>query len=338
VRCPTLNELPDPPSGKTGWPWTEQSPQLPDIMLDGASWPRVSIVTPSYNQAQFIEETIRSVLLQGYPDLEYIIMDGSSTDGSVELIRKYEPWLAYWVSEPDRGQGHAINKGFSHSTGKIFAWLNSDDIYETEALGAGINWLTAHPEPAMVYGDCFILDKDGQKLKLVPWIEDFDLQRLIHYHDFIPQPASFVRAEAFQAVGGIDEDLYNCLDYDLWIKIGQRFPIERMPGVLAAMRIYPNIKTIRAVGRLWQENSALVDKYGNGVVPRQRRGFYHLDHARFAWRHDDGRQALWHLLCALWYNPSLLNSRWIHSLLPRYLAGPWLVAVLREIKHRWYRV
>lgn len=129
MRCPTLNDLPPPPPGKTGWPWTEESLQLPDRMPDGRSWPRISIVTPSFNQGQFIEETIRSVLLQGYPDLEYIIIDGGSTDDSVEIIRQYEPWLAYWVSEKDDGQAHAINKGFSKATGICLGYLNSDDTY-----------------------------------------------------------------------------------------------------------------------------------------------------------------------------------------------------------------
>jgi glycosyltransferase involved in cell wall biosynthesis len=136
MRCPTLAELPPPPSGKTGWPWTVETPPLPPERLDGSAWPRISIVTPSYNQGQFIEETIRSILLQGYPDLEYIIIDGGSTDQSVDIIKKYEPWLTHWVSEKDRGQAHAINKGFAQASGKIGAYLNSDDFYLPGALSS----------------------------------------------------------------------------------------------------------------------------------------------------------------------------------------------------------
>jgi len=129
MRCPTLHDLPPPPPGKTGWPWTEESTQAPELTPSGDAWPRISIVTPSYNQGEFIEETIRSVLLQGYPDLEYIVIDGGSTDNSVEIIRRYAPWLTYWFSEPDRGQANAINKGFEHATGTILGYLNSDDVY-----------------------------------------------------------------------------------------------------------------------------------------------------------------------------------------------------------------
>src|SRR5262245_4883167 len=135
MRCPTLFDLPPPPAGKTGWPWTVETPPLPAQRPHDTPWPRISIVTPSYNQCEFIEETLRSVLLQGYPDLEYIVIDGGSTDGAVDIIRKYAPWLTHWVSEPDRGQAHAINKGFDFASGLVLNWLNSDDVFAPEALG-----------------------------------------------------------------------------------------------------------------------------------------------------------------------------------------------------------
>lgn len=134
MRCPTLKELPSPPAGKTGWPWTVQTEPLPMRMWDGSEWPRISIVTPNYNYGYFLEETIRTVLLQGYPNLEYIVIDGGSTDNSIDIIKKYEPWLAYWASEKDRGQAHAINKGLEKATGSIAAYLNSDDLYLVGAL------------------------------------------------------------------------------------------------------------------------------------------------------------------------------------------------------------
>lgn len=127
MRCPTLAELPPPPAGKCGWPWTLESPQLPDATLDGHPWPRISIVTPSFNQAEFLEETIRSVLLQGYPNLEYIIKDGGSTDGAIDTIRKYAPWLTHWETGPDGGQVNAINSSLALTSGVILNWLNSDD-------------------------------------------------------------------------------------------------------------------------------------------------------------------------------------------------------------------
>src|SRR4051812_31180515 len=129
MKCPSLAELPPPPPGAAGWPWTEESSGLEE-----GPWPRVSIVTPSYMQGDFLEETIRSVLLQGYPDLEYFIIDGGSTDRSVEIIRRYEPWLAGWVSEKDAGQPAAVNKGWNRASGDILAYINSDDWYYPGAL------------------------------------------------------------------------------------------------------------------------------------------------------------------------------------------------------------
>ena len=130
----SLSQLPEPPNGKTGWPWTEESLRLPEHRREGDSWPRISVITPSFNQAQFIEETIRSILLQGYPNLEYFIMDGGSTDGSVEIIKKYSPWLSYWISEKDNGQSDAINRGLKMASGDFATWINSDDLLAKNAL------------------------------------------------------------------------------------------------------------------------------------------------------------------------------------------------------------
>ena len=184
MHCPRLSELPPPPAGRSGWPfdcaqdkpWTEETPQLPDTMPDpsttlpsaslragrasGKPWPRISIVTPSYNQGQFIEETIRSVLLQGYPNLEYIIIDGGSTDNSVEIIKKYSPWLTYWVSERDRGQSHAINKGFEHASGDILGWLNSDDMLAMGSLRR-VAEISVETGCDVLSGACAMIDENA---------------------------------------------------------------------------------------------------------------------------------------------------------------------------------
>ena len=217
MRCPALSELPPPPPGRMGWPWTEQSPLIPDTMPDGGLWPLISIVTPSYNQGQFIEETIRSVLLQGYPNLEYMIIDGSSTDKSVEVIRKYEPWLDYWVSETDRGQAHAISKGFQRVGGEILAWLNSDDQYCKRALQLVSRFFQEKPALDLLYGDCEMTDARGSIIDRIKG-QSGGLAELLA-RDFIPQPSSFFHRRAWKAVGGLDVNLSFTLDYDLWIRM-----------------------------------------------------------------------------------------------------------------------
>lgn len=244
MRCPTLNELPPPPPGKTGWPWTVESAQLPDMMLNEEPWPRVSIVTPSYNQAQFIEETIRSVLLQGYPDLEYIIIDGGSMDGSMEIIRRYEPWLAYWVSEKDSGQSEAINKGFKKATGLIAAWLNSDDIYEPVAIAQVARAFQQSKVP-VIYGNCYFWDPaDNQKMPMVPTRLNFEV--LLRYNrpgHMPPQPGVFFDRGLLAEVSFLDETLHYAMDYDLWMKFAWKHSFHHLNVFIARYRVHPASKT-----------------------------------------------------------------------------------------------
>ena len=242
MRCPTLHELPPPPPGKTGWPWTEESPQLPDAMPDGSPWPRVSIVTPSYNQGQFIEETIRSVLLQGYPNLEYMIIDGGSTDESVEIIRKYEPWLTYWVSEPDRGQAHAINKGFERATGDVLGYLNSDDYFFSQMVWTGVKVLHAHPDCCVVHSNAYVVNESSEivgeyrskYLDSVSFIQ----------HDYICQPATLFRRDLWNSIGPFNEHLHFVLDYAYWLQaLLQGFGFCYVDQFWAAARMWEEAKS-----------------------------------------------------------------------------------------------
>lgn len=217
MRCPTLAELPSPPPGKTGWPWIEESPQLPETMPDGRPWSRITIVTPSYNQGQFIEETIRSVLLQGYPNLEYFIFDGGSTDESVEIIRKYEPWLSYWVSERDKGQSDAINKGFARSTGEILAWLNSDDTYLPVAFKEAATVFETHPSAALVYAKALVTDDKGNELEILG--KPFNLCMMLTKHNMVPQPSAFIRRRSANQVGSLNINFHYMMDWDYWLRL-----------------------------------------------------------------------------------------------------------------------
>lgn len=259
MRCPTLAELPPPPPDKTGWPWTEETPSLPETMPDGSPWPRISIVTPSYNQGQFIEETIRSVLLQGYPNLEYIIIDGGSTDNSVEIIKKYESWLAYWVSEKDRGQSHAINKGFERSTGEIVAWLNSDDVYNKNAILEAIYILFEQDDITVVYGESVFIDEDSKPIgKYLS--ETFSLPMFL-YHNMIPQPSSFVRRTAIDTDYLVDENYFFVMDYELWLRIGISRKIEYQNHVWSFFRIHNKSKSVNHEVIRWKETLELLKKW-----------------------------------------------------------------------------
>jgi glycosyltransferase involved in cell wall biosynthesis len=215
--------------------------------------PLVSIVTPSFNQARYLESTIRSMLGQEYPRLEYIIVDGGSTDGSVEVIKKYEGQLAWWVSEKDRGQTDAINKGFLQAGGEIFAWLNSDDTYEPGAVGEAVRFLIEHPEVAMVYSDCNYIDEEGRVIGRFPAAQT-DYRRLRQGYVHIPQQTMFFRAHYWKELGPLDPSFYFAMDYDLWTRIAARAPLRYIPGqTWANFRLHGTGKTMAADDRCWPE-------------------------------------------------------------------------------------
>jgi glycosyltransferase involved in cell wall biosynthesis len=201
----------------------------------------VSIVTPSLNQGRFIRETVESVLGQDYPRLEYFVVDGGSTDDTVAVLREYGDRLA-WVSEPDRGQAHAINAGWRRARGSIIAYLNSDDCYLPGAVRRAVAGLEAHPEAGAVYGEGDHVDEAGRVIARYP-TEPFSLERL-EETCFVCQPTVFLRREVVERVGWLDESLRYCMDYDLWIRVGRLAPFVRLPHVLARSRLHPQSKTL----------------------------------------------------------------------------------------------
>jgi len=214
--------------------------------------PLVTIVTPSFNQAHFLEETIRSVLAQDYPNLEYIIVDGCSSDGSQEIIERYADELAWWVSEPDQGQTDAINKGFGRAEGDILAWLNSDDTYQPHAVSEAVAYLQAHSEAGMVYGDANLIDASDQIIGKFP-ARQTDYQRLRRGYVHIPQQAAFFRASLWRQVGPLDPSFYFAMDFDLWVRLAKLAPLHYYPRVWANFRLHQSGKSLISDDRCWPE-------------------------------------------------------------------------------------
>ena len=214
--------------------------------------PKVSIVTPSFNQAPFLEQTQRSVLEQDYPNLEYIVIDGGSTDGSLEIIHKYADRLAYWQSQPDQGQTDAINQGFARASGEIFAWLNSDDLLLPGAVSAAVKALQEHPEAAMIYGDALLINAEGKTIGKFPAAQT-DYRKLRRGYVHIPQQASFFRADLWRQVGPLDVSFYFAMDYDLWVRLAALAPLVYVPELWAAFRLHGAGKSIAADDRCWPE-------------------------------------------------------------------------------------
>lgn len=224
---------------------------------------KISVVTPSFNQGAYLESTLRSLLAQNYPDLELIVIDGGSTDQSVEIIRRYESSINYWESGKDRGQSHALNKGFAHVHGEIWSWLNSDDLLEPGVLRRVAGVFAENPEAGVVYGDCVYVGEDGETV-----IEKFPAEpysRLRHLaHRFIAQPSCFFRTSMVPPT--VREDLHYCMDYDLWLQLsalGVKF--HYVPEVFSRYRLHDQSKSVRALVALHAE---IVEKIYRPILRR----------------------------------------------------------------------
>ena len=316
MKCPSLGDLSAASSGRTGWPWTDGSDNS-GWLRKRPQWPRVSIVMPSFNQEKFIEESIRSVVLQGYPDLEFFVYDAGSSDGSVEIIRKYDSWLTYWVSERDKGQSDAINKGLQKSTGKYFNWQNSDDVLTPCSLFKAVNALLEHPEASHVHGYRYVIYASGNlhsssehsygpPTRLAPVVGDS-----IANIKTGMQPGSLMDRELMVKLGGIDESMHFVMDIDMLLKLSVIKPPLYVHEKLVHYRYHQGTKShniwpkerrfekLRVVKNIFKMPEA--QKY----ISRKREAMAtgHRYAADCSWMNNDMSGFLYHLLMDIVWTP-----------------------------------
>lgn len=219
--------------------------------------PLVSVITPSYNQAKYLEATIKSVLQQDYPSLEYIVIDGASNDGSQEIIKAYENQLAWWISEPDQGQADAINKGFQKANGDIIAWLNSDDLYLPNAISAAVEVLLNNPDAGVVYGNAVSADGEGKLLNELRF-KSWDVEDFLQFN-MICQPAVFMRRLAVERVGYLDASYHFFLDHQLWIRLARETRFIHKPEFWAVSRYHEEAKNVTLASQCGAEVYRILD-------------------------------------------------------------------------------
>ncbi len=228
--------------------------------------PLVTLVTPSYNQGRFIRATIESVLSQDYPNLEYIVMDGGSTDETASIVKDYTSRLT-WLSEKDRGQSHAINKGFRAARGEIVSWLNSDDLILPGAIRHAANALREHPDTGAVYGEGYLIDEAGHMTGRFPWTEPFNLWKLVYLSDYILQQTVYFRRNVIEELGYLREDLHYVMDWDILIRIGKRYPLHYIPQYMGCLREYPSAKSFSGGAKRVQEIAKVLQEHTGLRVP-----------------------------------------------------------------------
>lgn len=242
-------------------------------MTEQPALPKVTILTPSYNQGRFLEATIQSVLAQDYPDIEYLIVDGASKDNSVEIIRKYQDRLAWWVSEKDRGHADALNKGFNRANGEILAWINSDDTYTPGAVSEAVNFLIKHPQVGMVYGDANLIDEEGNFLEKFA-SKQTSYEAMLRGSVHIPQATTFFRADLWRKVGPLDLSLYFAFDYDFWVKIAKTSEIRYVPALWANFRMHNLGKSVKNDDRCYPDMIKVYEREkGKGISWLHLRAF-----------------------------------------------------------------
>ena len=248
------------------------------------SLPLVSVVTPSFNQARYLEQTMRSVLEQDHPRIEYIVVDGASQDGSVDIIRNHEGKLAYWVSEKDSGQAEAINKGLARASGEIVAWLNSDDYYLPGAVSSAVKAFELNPDAALVYGDMLAVDENGRTTNLMKYGQ-FSLEDLLCFQ-IIGQPSVFFRRDALEKAGLLDTTFHFLLDHQLWIRIAQHGKLLHVPQVWSAARYHAGAKNVAKAAEFgreafrileWAKNQPGLAETISGVERRARASANRVD-------------------------------------------------------------
>lgn len=263
--------LPAPPAGRKGWPWIAADQDFPERMADGRPWPKISIVTPNFNYGRFLEKTIRSVLLQGYPNLEYIVMDGGSSDNSLEIIRRYEPWITTWKSEKDQGQADSINQGLALASGDLLAWLNSDDYYLPGALKA-VATAYSHADAGIgaLVGMAHKVDAKGEVV-YTPKVPELTFEAFLDWMNYshFMQPSCFFTRQAWADAGPLNASLSYCFDVDLWLKVARKYSFARLEAYLSHALVHDNAKTIADKERMRVETCLLIMQYGGEDIARR---------------------------------------------------------------------